>query len=202
MGQGEHAVQRVLVVQQHIRVRVAVARGIRAAPLALVFVHVDPPAGKSFPQQVGIVLSQHGQGFQHGALGLLERDLHRRVLHDGRIHVVHVQLVHAQQLFPQRHIAVHLVQVPVHRFNQVGVDLRLHLVGVQRGLQRAAVMPRVREELQLPELCVQRRRDGVLHLAEAGVISLKGIPAQLPVGALQQRHKRACRQRVHLPLAV
>ena len=143
MGQGEHAVQRVLVVQQHIRVRVAVARGIRAAPLALVFVYIDPPAGKSFLQQVGIVFSQHGQGFQHGALGLLKRDLHRRILHHGRIHVVHVQLVHAQQLFPQRHIAVHLVQVPVHRLDQVGVDLRLHLVGVQRGLQRAAVMPRV-----------------------------------------------------------
>ena len=202
MGQGEHAVQRVLVVQQHVRVRVAVARGIRAAPLSLVFIHIDPPAGKSFLQQLGIVLSQYGQSFQHGALGLLERDLHRRVLHHGSIHVVHVQLVHAQQLFPQRHIAVHLVQVPVHRLDQVGVDLRLHLVGVQRGLQRAAVMPRIREELQLPELCIQRRCDGVFHLAEAGVVGLKGVFAQHAVGALQQRYKRACGQRVQLALAV
>ena len=90
----------------------------------------------------------------------------------------------------------------MHRLDQVGVDLRLHLVGVQRGLQRAAVVPRVREELQLPELCVQRRRDGVFHLTEAGVVGLKGVFAQHAVGALQQRYKRACGQRVQLALAV
>ena len=202
MGEGEHAVQRVLVVEQHIRVRIAVARGIRSAPLALVFVHVDPPAGKPFLQQIGVVLSQHGERLEHGALCLLKRDLHRRILHHGGVHVVHVQLVHTQQLFAQRHIAVHLVQVSVHRLNQVGVDLRLHLVGVERGLQRAAVVPRVCKELQLPELRVQRRGDGVFHLSEAGVIGLKGIFAQDAVGALQQRHKRAGRQRVRAALAV
>ena len=113
-----------------------------------------------------------------------------------------MQLVHAQQLLAQRHITVHFVQVPVHGFNQVGVDLGFHLVGIQRSLQCAVIVPCRGKELQLLKLCVQRCGNGVFHLAEACVIGLKGISAKRAVGAFQQRHKRARCERVHLTLPV
>jgi hypothetical protein len=121
VGQGEHAVQIVLVVQEHIGVGPGRAGGIGAAALAGVFINVDPAVVKALAQKRRVVLAQHAQGLQHGLLGLLKGDLPGGVGHDGHIDVGHVQLVRAQQLFAQGDIAVHLVQVGVHGVDEVFV---------------------------------------------------------------------------------
>jgi hypothetical protein len=45
----EHRVERVVVIHQHVRIGSVHRRGIRAAPLALVFVDVDPALGERAP---------------------------------------------------------------------------------------------------------------------------------------------------------
>ena len=47
--QREHVVERVGVVQEHVRVRAVHRRRVRARPLALVLVDVDPAARKTLP---------------------------------------------------------------------------------------------------------------------------------------------------------
>ncbi len=202
VGQGELAVQIVLVVQQHVGVGIAVAGGVGAAPLADVLIHVDPAVVEALPQQVGVVLAQHSQGLQHRFLGLLVGDGGVGVGHDGGINVVHVQLVHTHHLLAKGHVAVHLVQIVVDSLNQIQVHAHGHLSGVQRGLDGAVVAAGVGEELQLLELTVQGGSHSVLELAHALVVGVEGVFTQDAVVAHHQGHKGAVGELAGIALSV
>ena len=191
VGDGEHGVQRVLLVQEYIGVGPGVAGGVGPGALAPVFVHVDPALVKALFQKRRVVLPQHGQGLQHGLLCLVVGDLHRRVPHHRGVDVVHVQLLHAQQLFPQGDIAVHLVQVPVHGLDEIVVHALRHLGAVQGGGQGGGITPRLGKEAEGLELRVQGGGHGVAEIAVAPVAVFKGALSQGPVLALHQRAEGA-----------
>ena len=67
---GEHAVQRILLIKQHERVRVP-AGGVCAAALALVFIHVYPAAVKALLKHAYVVRPKRLQRTRHYLLGLL-----------------------------------------------------------------------------------------------------------------------------------
>ena len=202
VGEREHAVEIILVVEQDIGVRVAVAGGIRAAALAGIFVNVDPAVGKALLQQVGIILAEHRERFEHRGLGFLVGDLAVGIRHDGGVHVVHVQLVHAEQLLAQRNIAVHLVHVRVDGLDEIVVNLLRHLRHVERGGAGGGIMPRVREELERAELPVERRGDGIFEFTETVIISFKGVFAQHAVAAHEQGDERPARENALVSFAV
>ena len=106
MRQREHIVQRVIIIQQHVRVRAIRTRGISTAALALILIHVDPAIRKSLAKHCQIVLAKGLQSLQDRLLRLLERDLLRNALDHGRINVIHVKLVQPQALLAKSHVAV------------------------------------------------------------------------------------------------
>ena len=202
VGKGEHAVESVLVVEQHIGVRLGRAARICAAALADVLVYVYPAVAEALPEDVGIVLTQNGKSVEYGGLCLLEAYLLGGVGDDGGIHVVHMQLVHAQHFLAQGNVAVHLVKIRVDRLDEVGVDLDGDLGPVKGGLDGAAVAACVGEEAQLLELCVQCGGYGILVLAYAAVVGLEGVPAQDSVAALLKGDEGAVGELVLHALAV
>ena len=102
-----------------------------------------------------------------------------------------MQLVHTQHLLAQGHIAVHLVQIGVNRLDQVQIHLLGHLGNVQGCGQGVGIIPRGGKEAALLELRVQRGGDGVFKLAQAVIVAVKGVLAEHPVAALQQRDEGA-----------
>lgn len=58
MGQGKDRIQAVRIAHEHIGMTAIYMAGISAAPLSLVFVDIDPPAGKARFQKLPILLSQ------------------------------------------------------------------------------------------------------------------------------------------------
>ena len=95
VDEGKHAVEVVLVVEQHVRVGPAVAGAVGAAALAGILIHVEPAVAKGLLKHVRIVLAEHRERFERGLLGLFEGDLNVRVRNNGGIDIVHVQLVDA-----------------------------------------------------------------------------------------------------------
>ena len=202
VGKGEHAVEIVLVVEQHIGVRPAAAGAVGAAALAGIFIHVDPAVVEALLQHVRIVLAEHGERLEHVCLRLVIGDLGVRVRDDRRIDVVHVQRINAHDLLAQGNVAVHLVKVAVHRVDEIGVHRRRHLGHVERGLERGVITARIGKELELLELCVKRGGIGVAEFARALVVGFEGVLAQRAVSARQQRHERAVGQLMRFALAV
>ena len=202
VDEGEHAVEVILVVEQHVGVGPAVAGAVGAAALAGVLIHVEPAVAKGLFEHVCIVLAEHRECFERGLLGLFKGDFNVRVRDDRRIDVVHVQRINAHDLLAQGNVAVHLVKVAVHRVDEIGVHRRRHLGHVERGLERGIIVARVGEELELLELRVKRGGIGVAEFARALVVGLEGVLAQRAVGARQQRHERAVGQLMRFALAV
>ena len=202
VGKGEHAVKVVLVVEQHIGVGPAAAGAVGAAALAGILIHVNPAVVEALFQHVRIVLAEHGERLEHVRLRLVVGDLGVRVGDDRRVDIVHMQLIVAHDLLAQGNIAIHLVEVAMHRVDEVGVHRRRHLGHVERGLERGVITARVGKELELLELRVERGGVGVAELARALVVCLEGVLAQRAVGAHHQRHERAVGQLVRLALAV
>ena len=183
------AVEIVLVIEQHIGVRAAVAGGICAAALADIFVNVDPAVVEALFKQRDIILTEHGKRFKHRFLCLPEGDLLRRIGNDGGVNVVHMKLVHAEQLLAQRNIAVHFIQVGVHRGDKVVVDLRGNFGTVERSFQRAAVFAGIGKEAKLLELAVQNGSNGVFEFSQTVVIGFEGVAAQRDIRAFEQRNE-------------
>ena len=202
VGDGEHGVERVLVVQKHIGVRAGIAGGVCAAALAAVFVHVYPAAVKALSEKRGIVLAQHLERVEHGFLCVFEAYLRRRVGYNGGVYVVHMKLVNAQKLFAHGDIAVHLVHVGVNGVDEIHVHALRNLCPVERGGQRGGVLPRLGEEPELSKLRVKGGGKGVFELVETRIIGCKGVPSQLPVPAFKQGDEGRGGQRVRIALAV
>ena len=132
MGQGEHAVQVILVVEQNIGVDQG-ARHIAAGALTHVLVHIDPTVVQSLTDDGLVLRTQRGYRLVDGLLGLFIRNFRLYARDHGGVHVVHVEFVHPQQLFPQTHITVHLVQIGPDGGNEVMIDLLGDVSAVQRG---------------------------------------------------------------------
>ena len=201
VGQGEHAVQVVLVIQENIGVDHR-AGHIASGALARILVHVDPPVVQALPNDGLVLPAQGGHRLIDGLPGLLIGDLGVDAGHHGGVHVVHVQLVHPQQLFPQADVPVHLVQVGPNGGDQVVVDLHRYPGAIQRGGQGAGVLPGGGEELELLHLGGEGGGHGILHAPVDGVQVLKGGFTERPVLAGHEQGVGAVGQGVLLPLPV
>lgn len=95
VDEGKHAVEVILVVEQHVGVGPAVAGAVGAAAFAGVLIHVEPAVAKGLLKHVRIVLAEHRECFERGLLGLFKGDLNIRVRDDRGVDIVHVQLVNA-----------------------------------------------------------------------------------------------------------
>ena len=95
VDEGEHAVEVILVVEQHVGVGPAVAGAVGAAALAGVLIHVEPAVAKGLLKHVRIVLAEHRECFERGLLGLFKGNFNVRVRDDWGVDIVHVQLVNA-----------------------------------------------------------------------------------------------------------
>ena len=201
VGQGEHAVQVVLVVEENIGVDQS-AGHIAAGALAHVLVHVDPPVVQGLTDDGLVLLSKRSHRLIDGLLCLLIGNFRFYPGHHGGVHIVHVELLHPQQLFPQTHIAVHLVQVGPNGGNKVVVHLFGHVGAVQGGGQGAGVAARLGEELELLDLGGQSGGQGVFHAPVDGVQVFKGRFPQGSVGAGHQQGIRAIGEGMGLSLTV
>ncbi len=129
---GELAVEVVGLIEQNIGVRAPIAGGVRAAALADVGIHVEPAMVEALAQHGGIILAEHSERIERGLLGLLKGDFNVRVTGQWGIDIVHVRFINAHDLLAQGDIAVHLVEVAVHRVDEDCVHRRRHLGHVER----------------------------------------------------------------------
>ena len=176
-----NAVQCARKVGEDIGVRVIGAGRISAAALALVGEHVDPAVRKGPAHHAAIVRPQRRDGIQHHLLRLLIGVAHLHFRCQRRIDIIVVQFVETEDLFAQRHIAVHGGHVPVHGFDQVVIHFRGDVLPRHRHGAGGIVMadrrfrrgrldgPRIRRSKRVDVLAVA--------LVEAG----KGIAAQRAV---------------------
>src|SRR5699024_908443 len=147
---------------------------ICAGPLAHVLVHVDPAVVKALPDDGPVVVAHGGQGLVDGVLGLLVGDDLVRAGDHGGVDVVHVELIHPQQLLAQADIAVELVQVGVHRVDEVAVHLGGHTGAGHGGGHGSVILPGGGEELQLLDLGGEHRGGGVADGAVGLVVGAAG----------------------------
>ena len=201
MGQGEHAVQVVLIVQENIGVNHG-AGHVSPGALARILVHVDPPVVQALPDDGLILLAQGSHRLIDGLFGLLIGNLGVHPGHHGGVHVVHVEFLHPQQLLSQPDVPVHLVQIGPDGGDQVVVDGLRHPGARQGGGQGAGVLPGGGEELQLLHLGGEGGGQGVLHPPIDGVQVLKGGFPQRPVLTGHEKGVRAVGQRMALPLGI
>ena len=159
---GEHAVQRVLLIEQNIRMRIT-AGGICAAALAFVFVNVYPAVAEAFLQYIKIILTERGEGLEYYFLGLFIGYLLGSVAHYGRIKVIHMQFVNAHKLFAQVDVFMQMLYVVMHGLYQVMVNLHGHFGFIKRGLQRGIIVPCLRIEYKGFHLRVKERGGCVLE---------------------------------------
>ena len=193
VDQDKDIVQGPVVVEQHVGMDPVNAAGIGPAALALIFQDVDPPLLIGPADHGQIVLSQRGQSLQGDLLCLVVGDLHLEILHDGGIYVVHMELVHSQHLFAQADIAVHLVEAPVDRLDQVVADGGGHVHPGHGGLEGGRIVPCPGKEDLLTDLSVIEGRQGIAELLIGAVELLEDLPAQIPVRRHLQRDKSAAR---------
>ena len=119
MCQCEHAVDGVVMVQQHEGVYAIAAPGVGAAALAFVFIYIDPAAFQTVLQCCAVFFAHDLQGFFDSFFCFCVRDLHICIRHQGHIQVIHVQFVYAQFLFADGNITMQQRQVFVDSLDQV-----------------------------------------------------------------------------------
>ena len=93
----ELVVERVVVVQKHVRMWVS-ACGICAGALALVLVYVYPAIVEALAEHIEIILTEHGKSLETGGLCFIKCYGLLVALDYGHIDVVHVELVYAHEL--------------------------------------------------------------------------------------------------------
>ena len=201
MGQGEHTVQIVLIVEQDIGVDQRPGH-IAAGPLSHALIDVDPAAVQPLPEDGLIVGPQRSHGLIDRLPGVGVGDPGVHPGDHGGVHVIEVQLLQAQQPFPQTDIAVHLVQVGPDGRDEIVIDLHRDVGTVQRGGQGAGIVPGGGEKLKLLDLGVQGGGQGVFDPAVDGVQVLEGGAAQGAVLAGHEQGEGAVGQGVAAALSV
>ena len=201
VGQGELAVEIVLVVEENIGVDGAAA-GVGPAALALVLIDIHPAGLKAGGGDAPVVLPQDPHRLQHLLPGLGEGDGPLGGGDDGDEEIVHVQRLQPQGLLAQGHIAVHLVHVPVDRVDEAVVHRLRHLRQGHGAGQGALIPPGAGVEQILGHGAAQHGGQGVAAAAVGGVEGVEGVFPQGPVAALQKGDIGAVGQRMLPALAV
>ena len=158
--QREHRVERVVVVQQHVRVDAVHRRRVRAAALARVLVDVDPVADQHVAHLPLIVGAERRdrrrQPFQHVArTDTCGRS--RRAESSCRS----CDSVEAEHALAQPVIAPQRLGARLGRLDQVLDDRGRNVVAVQRRVERRRVAARLRMEPVALQHAVVERRVGV-----------------------------------------
>ena len=145
VGQREHGVERVVVVEQHVRMHAVHRGGVRAAPFARILVDVDPVAGQHLPELPLVGRTQRGdrrgQPFQHVLVRVPAVELHERDA--GIVRVIRRQAEHA--LAETMVTAQGLGSLPG-GLDQVLDDGRRNIVAVEGHLEHRAVPSCLRDE--------------------------------------------------------
>ena len=113
-----------------------------------------------------------------------------------------MQFVHAHQLFPQCHVAVHLVHIIVDGLDQAVIDRNGHLGLVQGGLQRGTVLAGGGKKLQLTELGIQGGSDGIAPAVQRVIEGLEGVFAEAVIGTAQASNQTFLSQLANITFAV
>ena len=178
------------------------ARGICAAALAHILIHINPAVVKAFLQDLAIVIAQRIEGIIDRLLCLGKGNLLIHIRQQRRIQVIEMELVHTQKLLTKADIAMHLVKILVNCFDQIQVNRGRNLRPEQGCFESILILPGFREELQLLVLRVQKRCGSVLEAAEGMIEVFVGALAKLSVSALFQADKGTLAERVLLAIAV
>ena len=97
MGQGKHVLQRIIMIQQHIRMGLGTGR-IGTCPLACIGIDIDPTVLKPFLQNLAVVFSQRSQRFVYRSLCLFNRIRFTGIGYQIGIDVIKMQRLHTQKL--------------------------------------------------------------------------------------------------------
>ena len=184
MGKGEHVVQLVGEVEQHIGVYAVNAAGECAGGLSLVLVYVYPALAEGPVKKPAVFLAQRSEGLLYYVLCFLEGELHARVLYHRIVEVVHMQLFKAQRLLAEGDIPAHGGQRLMHRLNKAVIHRHRHVVAVELGGKGALVAPYVSEVIVELHAAAVHGRKGVYVSLEFPEVFFKGFPAHPAVGAL------------------
>ena len=156
VGRREHVVERVGVVEEHVRVRAVHRGGIRARALPLVLVHVDPAPAEALAHAPLIFRPERRRRVhdpvEHLFVLILLVERHQR---NGE--VVHVVRRNLQDAPPQAVVAAQRLDARARRLDQVFDDGRRDVVAVERGIERRLVAAGARlEPVALADAVVER----------------------------------------------
>ena len=160
MGQGEHTVQVILIVEQDIGVDQRPGH-IAAGPLSRVLIDIDPAAVQPLPED-GLILAPQGTWPDRRSPGRRHRGFWRPPRRPWERTHRRSAAPPGPEAFPQTDIAVHLVQVGPDGGDEIVIDLHRDMGAVQRGGQSAGIAPGGGEELKLLDLGVQGGGQGIL----------------------------------------
>ena len=194
MDQSKNIVQRIRIIEQHVRVHAVNARRIRSRPLSHILIHVDPALLICLSHDRKVFFTERRQCLQRDCLGLLIGKFPVIPGDDRHIYVIHVQFIHAQHLPAQGNIAVHVRYFAADAVDQAVADGRIHIVTVDGGLKRGRILPCACVKNLLLHLSVIQRCPGILELAVPRVVFLKRSLAQCSVRRHLQRHEAAVRE--------
>ena len=126
--QCKHAVDGVVMVQEHIGVYAVAAPGICAAAFAFVFVNVNPACVHAIMESVGVFFAHDSKGFFYGFFCFFESDFCVHILHQGCVQIVHVDFVQPQQFFSEGNITMHQMQIGMDGFDEVIINRKRNIV--------------------------------------------------------------------------
>ena len=181
----EHRIQGILLIEQHVGVRIA-AGGVRAAALALVLVNVDPAVLEALLEDGDVILAKGLQGLYDYLLRLLIGDLAVGVAHYGGVEIVHVELGNAHQLFAELNVLMQVLEVRVDGVDEVVIHGNGDLRPVESGVEGGFVIPCAGVENEALYLRIEERRRGVLELREGVVEALERGLADLGIGVFHE----------------
>ncbi|MNI63165.1 hypothetical protein D3C73_1185170 [compost metagenome] len=90
MRQREHAVQVVVMVQQHIRVGAVSSPAVSSGAFIFVLIDINPAVVVAFLQHFEVVFAKRLQTFLSDFFGFLKRNIELVFIHQRREQIVHM----------------------------------------------------------------------------------------------------------------
>ena len=159
--QREHRVERVVVVQQHVRMDAVHRRRVRAAALAGVLVDVDPVAEQHAPQFVSIRLARAARPTPAATRARSRTGTSRRNRRAGSSCRSCGRCSRPSTRLAQPVIAAQRLGAGLRRLDQVLDHRRRNVVAVQRRVERGRIAARLRVKPVALQHAVVQRRVGV-----------------------------------------
>ena len=145
VGEGEHGVAGVVVVQQHVGADAVDPGGVGAGAFALVFVDVEAAAGEEFAE-FGLILGAEGRdGGEHEVAGRTEGP-DGGVGQERELAVVEVVFGQPEEFLAEAQVTPERGGAGAHGVDQGGVDLDRDGVAVERAVQGGGVVAGAGEE--------------------------------------------------------